>query len=80
MNKYSLQDITNIDWDNVYKICFKIIKYRIQYRILQRIFGTNEYLYKIGKSKESLCCFCRTSAKTLTLFFGKCPHISDFLE
>ena len=54
----------NIDedtWQNVFKICFKLIQDNnliwFQYQILHRIFGTQKLLSKISKHQlQSVCC------------------------
>ena len=79
-------EFINFDWDNVYKICFKIIKGHdllwFQFRILQRILGTKEYLKKIGKNGDAVCSLCKASSETLTHFlinlFVSCPTVFDF--
>ena len=76
------QDLSNINWDKIYKLCFKTIKGNdlvwFQYRILHRILGTNEYLFKVNKTGVASCSFCKASVETLSHLFFLCPFVSEF--
>ena len=74
--------INNIDWKGIYKICFKTLKRNdliwLQYRIIQRILGTKSYLFKINKSMDNTCSFCRMPSETLVHLFTSCHPVTDF--
>ena len=50
-----------------------------QYRIIHRILGTNELLYKINYKDSPNCCFCKTEAETLEHLLWKCKFVSKLI-
>ena len=49
----------------------------LHFKILNRIYGTNKYLCKIGSRENSLCCFCETVTETIVHLFWQCPIITQ---
>ena len=69
-------------WMKVYRICFKSIKNNniswLQYRILYRILGTNEHLFRITKRISSLCNICDDFSETILHLFTECIQVNLF--
>ena len=69
-------------WKHIYRVCFNSIKDNtiiwLQYRILNRILGTNEYLYKIKKQENSLCSICKHFPETILHLFTECDKVKQF--
>jgi len=83
MNKWKLElqeDFTEERWKDFCALNFNFtndVKLRwFQYRILHRILGTNDLLYKMNKRINDLCTFCKEEKETLSHLFVKC-HISS---
>ena len=62
-------DISKIQWQKIYRLCFKNIKSNdfvwLQYRIIQRILGTRSYLYKTNIIDNSICIYCNSAPETI---------------
>ena len=63
-------------WKNAYILCFKLINDNyliwLQYRILNRILGTNYLLYKMKLIDSPLCTLCAQSDETLLHLLWNC--------
>ena len=72
------------DWKAIYKHCFKVIQDNeiiwLQYRIINRILGTKSLLFKIKKSTNNLCRFCKNSPETISHVFIQCPIVHNFWQ
>ena len=62
----------------MFKLCFRASfdPYHkwFQYRILHRILGTQQFLYKIGLSKSPKCLSCQSNTESLFHLFYSCPN------
>ena len=69
-------------WKQIYRICFRSIKDNsiiwLQYRILHRILGTNEYMFRIKKRVSSQCNICNDFPETILHLFTECRLIKQF--
>ena len=76
--------ITENDWEQIYKICFKTLPINdiiwFQYRIIHRILGTKDYLNKLKINTTSSCIFCNVFDETLLHLFTSCPFVLDFFN
>ena len=74
--------ISNPLWKQIFRVCFQTIKDNtliwMQYRILNKILGTNELLYKIGKREDPKCSFCSNEVETIAHLFINCEHTQRF--
>ena len=63
----------NFSWKKIYKICFKSLNDNniiwLQYKILQRILGTKQQLFKMNLSNSEYCRICNSSPETLVHLF-----------
>ena len=77
-------DINELPWYKIYKLPFKTTKNTkiqwLQYRMLHRILGTNDLLYKIKLKESNRCDFCKESVETIEHIFWSCPKIIDLWE
>ena len=48
-----------------------------QYRIIHRIIGTNEFLFKIKVKQSDKCSFCNEETESLEHIFWSCPKVID---
>ena len=66
-------------WKRIYKICFYSVHDNnviwFQYRILNNILGTKNYLKKVKINMNSACSFCKTHDETLEHLFCKCREV-----
>ena len=71
--------IDNYSWKKIYKICFKSLNDNniiwLQYKILQRILGTKQQLFKMNLSNSEYCRICNSSPETLVHLFVSCKHV-----
>ena len=71
-------------WKRIYKACFKTVRDTnliwTQYKILNRILGTNERLYKMKIKNNGLCRLCNTSTETFMHLFCSCPKSTAFIN
>ena len=71
-------NITSKDWKNIYQNCFKTVEDKdlkwFQYRILNRILGTNEYLVKLKYKENPKCNFCKSETENIVHLLFDC-HI-----
>ena len=74
-------EIDNFSWRTVFKACFKTTKDTsliwLQYRILSRIIGTRELLYKLKIHDTDLCRLCGQEIETIIHLFCKCTKSID---
>ena len=47
------------------------------YKVRHRVFATKDFLFKIGKSDDSLCAFCKTEPETHEHVFIYCVQTID---
>ena len=80
-NEYPLSNM-NETWKLIYKICFfAILDNNIiwfQYRLLNKILGTKEYLKKTKISTNSTCSLCQLHDESITHLFSEC-YITNVL-
>ena len=86
-NKWAAELGTHFDkftWKRIYKACFKTTRDHnliwTQYRILNRILGTKELLYKMKIKNDSLCRLCNTGTETIMHIFCSCPKSTAFIN
>ena len=69
------------NWNTYYKVCFQSIKDNsftwLQYRILHRILGTNNYLYKTKIANTNLCRLCGNENESILHLFVECPKVKE---
>ena len=74
--------ITEKDWKSIYQNCFKTVEDNdlvwFQYRLLNRILGTNEYLVKIKQKVNANCSFCKKGTENITHLFIECNFVKKF--
>ena len=77
----------NIDektWQQIFNTVFKLISDNnliwFQYRLIHRILGTQNLLFKMGISTSSTCRLCNTAPETIIHLFCKCPKTIDLWE
>ena len=77
-------NINRLMWTQIYKNCFKTIQDNelkwFQYRILHRILGTNDYLFRIRYKNNNLCSFCNKDRETIVHLFVDCCTVKNFWE
>ena len=60
-------------WTKICTICFKVINNKnlkwFQYRIIHKILGTEELLYKMSIKNNGICLLCDNSPETLIHLF-----------
>ena len=66
----------------IFRTCFKTVKNNdmiwMQYRVLYRILGTNDYLFKIKKHVDGICNFCYQSKETILHLLVECENVNRF--
>ena len=76
--------IDPITWKNAFHICFKVFynahSQWLQYRIINRIIGTNEYLYKVKISDSGECRLCFTENESILHLFATCQKTRTLLN
>ena len=74
--KWNLKLSCSNNWEIIYKSCFRCIPDNnyiwLQYRILHRILGTNEYLHKLKISSSNLCRLCGQETESIEHLFLHC--------
>ena len=72
----------NLNWNEIYRIPMlssHLTKLRyFQFRILHRIIGTNDYLFKIGYIDSNMCCFCNKECEDIPHLFWSCKITTQF--
>ena len=71
-------------WRPFFRSCFWCIKDNrliwFQYRIIYKLLGTREYLYKLKISDTDKCHFCNEESESITHMFALCPKVKDIWE
>ena len=74
-------ELTAKNWQKLHSACFYTVQDNtyiwFQYRIIQRILGTNCYLQKIKISNTDLCRICGTQSETLVHLFSECNKVCE---
>ena len=69
-------------WKRIFQVCFKIIKDNdliwMQYKVLYRILGTNDLLFKINRHDDGKCSFCKEYNETILHLFVQCKNVQNF--
>ena len=72
----------DLDWSFINKnpfICTNNVNLRwLQFRINNRIIGTNYFLFKINISNSNTCSFCKTEIETIKHLFYSCVIVQQF--
>ena len=75
-------EISKSVWNQIFKNCFKTVKDNdliwLQYRILNRIVGTKDYLFKINRNNDRTCSFCNKEVETIMHLFVNCEEVPNF--
>jgi hypothetical protein len=70
-------------WREIFKLPFIVTQNTklqwLQYRINQRILGTNKFLYKIKVKDDAFCTFCQEDEETIDHIFWNCEIVQAFL-
>ena len=73
--------MTDNDWKLIHRSCFRTIFENsliwLQYRILHRIIGTYDYMYKMKISDSNLCGLCKIESETIIHLFSECIKVKD---
>ena len=85
INKWENSNILiSTNWSSIFMLPFRTTKYsKIQYfqfRILHRIIGLNNLLFKMKLVNSPLCCFCNHETETIEHFFCKCHVVKKFWQ
>ena len=68
-------------WKTIYKICFNSVidnnSIWFQYRIINKILGTKEYLTKLKIKTDSTCSFCAQYGEDIEHLFFKCQEVME---
>ena len=79
-----LLEIDNIELKNIHKLPFRITKncklQWFQYRIINRILGTNSFLFKIKIVNSKMCTFCQREEETIEHILWECEYVQAFLN
>ena len=69
-------------WKQIFRLCFNTIKDNdliwMQYRVLYRILGTKELLFKIKSYDDGQCSFCKQYSETILHLFVQCNNVKNF--
>ena len=70
-------------WKQIFRVCFKTIKDNdliwMQDRVLYRILGTKELLFKIKSHDDGKCSFCKQYSETILHLFVQCKDVKKIL-
>ena len=68
-------------WVNLYRASFYVISDSytkwFQYRIINQILGTRQYLKKIGLTDTETCWLCHSTSETLKHLLAECPESNE---
>jgi hypothetical protein len=71
-------------WREIFKLSFIVTQNTklqwLQYRINQRILGTNTFLYKIKVKDNAFCTFCQEDEETIEHLFWNCETVQAFID
>ena len=77
-------NLQNHEWNEIYKTCFKSISdnYLIwfQYKILNRILGTQYLMCKMRIVNDPSCRLCNDNVETLKHLFCECQYVHTLWE
>ena len=77
-------EINDETWKQIFNACFYVVSDNymkwFQYKILNNILGTNDYLFKLKLSNTNMCRMCHTDTETITHLFAECTHSIEFWE
>ena len=69
-------------WKRIFQVCFKTIKDNdliwMQYKVLYRILGTNDLLFKINRHDDGKCSFCKEYNESILHLFVQCKNVQNF--
>ena len=69
-------------WKRIFQVCFKTIKDNdliwVQYKVLYRILGTNDLLFKINRHDDGKCSFCKEYNETILHLFVQYKNVQNF--
>ena len=72
------------EWKKIHNMSFITTKSTklqwFQYRIIHRILGTNEFLFKIKQKDNDKCTFCNEFTESIHHIFWSCPKVSELWE
>ena len=72
---------TSDSWSTIYKICFHTLRDNtfiwFQYRVLHRILGVQQLLYKIKLSNTENCRLCNEHSETILHLFSDCQESNN---
>ena len=75
--------IDNNTWKTLFSICFKTVANNnliwFQLKLIYRILGTNNYLFKLGIKNNPNCLFCHQPESLLHIFYH-CPNSIQLWE
>ena len=75
-------NISKDKWKHVFRVCFKTINNNdiiwMQYRVLYRLLGTNDYLFKIKRHVDGVCNFCKEQNETILHLLVECGNVKKF--
>ena len=52
----------------------------LHFRIINRIYATNKYLFNINMRNNSICSFCESATETIVHLFWQCPITQIFIK
>ena len=68
-------------WNNIYQICFYSVRDNnviwFQYRILNKILGSKDYLKKLKITTDNMCSFCGKYEENIDHLFNKCKEVTS---
>ena len=71
-------------WREIFKLSFIVTQNTklqwLQYRINQRILGTNTFLYKIKVKDNAFCTFCQEDEETIEHLFWNCESVQASID
>ena len=69
-------------WKQIFRVCFKTLKDNdliwMQYKVINRILGTNEFLFKIKRHNDGKCSFCKQCLETIHHVLVQCEKVKKF--
>ena len=74
--------VTPLLWESFYVIplqCTREVRLReFQYKLIHRIIGVKDHLFKMRIVNENSCSFCKKNAETIEHLFVECDYSQDF--
>ena len=74
--------VTPLSWESFYVIplqCTREVRLReFQYKLIHRIIGVKDHLFKMRIVNENSCSFCKKNAETIEHLFVECDYSQDF--